>query len=41
MSYCPLAGCREQLWLFRRTHFPDQIILGKLVKSCDFARDFL
>ena len=22
-------------------HFYDQIILGELVKSCDFARDFL
>ena len=34
-------NCREQLWLFRRMHFPGQIISGELGGACDFARDLL
>ena len=39
----PISGKarREQLWLFRRIHFPGQIILGELGGACDFARDLL
>ena len=37
----PRKACREQLWLFRRMHFPGQIILGELGGACDFARNLL